>query len=132
MAVALLGAALVGCGDPNAPDTGKVHGQITYNGEPVEGCSVVFTPQAGGRSSSAMTDADGSYELKYTISTMGALVGQHKVELFTAMQRVVNDEGVVKHEGRQEIFPAEYNTASTQKVEVQAGDNTIDFHVEGK
>ncbi|GAA4434643.1 hypothetical protein [Bremerella cremea] len=132
LALALISISAVGCGSNNGPPTGEVHGQVTYNNEPVEGCSVVFTPKAGGRSSSAMTDAEGNYELKYTISTMGALVGQHRVELFTAVQRVVNDEGVVKNEGRKEMLPKEYNSATTQVAEVAAGDNTIDFHITGK
>lgn len=132
LAIAVTSAALVGCSDNGAPPLGDVHGQVTYNGDPVEGCNVIFMPVASGRSSSAVTDAEGFYELKYSATANGALVGEHRVELTTARDRVVSDEGHVRDEGRKEVFPKEYNSKTTQIVEVTDWDNTIDFHVVGK
>ncbi|PQO44644.1 carboxypeptidase-like regulatory domain-containing protein [Blastopirellula marina] len=132
LAILAISAALVGCGDGNAPPLGDVHGQVTYNGEPIEGCNVVFVPVAGGRSSSAVTDAAGSYKLKYSATSSGALVGEHRVELTTARDRVVSDEGALRDAGRKEIFPKEYNSDTTQVVEVTGWDNKIDFNVVGK
>ncbi|MCC9604680.1 carboxypeptidase-like regulatory domain-containing protein [Blastopirellula sp. JC732] len=132
LALTAIGAALVGCSDGNTPPLGDVHGQVTYNGTPVDGCNVIFTPAASGRSSSAVTDADGYYVLKYSATAAGALVGEHRVELTTARDRIVSDEGQLRDAGRKEIFPKEYNAETTQVVEVTGWDNTIDFHVVGK
>jgi hypothetical protein len=66
------GAAAVslsgGCGSKTPPGPATVRGRVTLNGQPVAGGLVVFTPDAqrGGRgkSASAETGADGSFELK--------------------------------------------------------------------
>ncbi|UUO08743.1 carboxypeptidase regulatory-like domain-containing protein [Blastopirellula sp. J2-11] len=132
LAIALFGFALAGCGDSNTPPLGDVQGQVTFNDAPVDGCNVVFVPLEGGRSSSAVTDMDGRYVLKFNATSTGALVGEHKVQLTTARDRVVSDEGTLRDAGRKEVFPKEYNSETTQIVEVAGSDNTIDFHVVGK
>ncbi|HJT31296.1 MAG TPA: carboxypeptidase-like regulatory domain-containing protein [Pirellulales bacterium] len=58
-------AALVccaGCGEPS-PYV-PVHGTVTYQGEPVEGATVVFTGKGErGRAAADFTDAEGHFEL---------------------------------------------------------------------
>ncbi|EAQ81423.1 hypothetical protein DSM3645_23566 [Blastopirellula marina DSM 3645] len=128
----MFGFALVGCGDSNTPPLGEVQGQVTFNDAPVDGCNVVFVPLEGGRSSSAVTDSDGRYVLKFNATSAGALVGEHKVQLTTGRDRVASDEGALRDAGRKEFFPKEYNSETTQIVEVSGRKNVIDFHVVGK
>ena len=78
-------AMIAGCGPPS--NMGYVTGVVTLEGEPVGNASVIFYPE-GGRPSVAMSKNDGSYELIFTRSKMGALVGQHKV---TVMQEDPDD-----------------------------------------
>lgn len=120
---------IVGCGDPNMPPVGEVHGQVTLNGQPVPGCQVEFVPLAGGRSSSAMTDDNGNYVLKYKGNAEGALLGKHRVRLVTARGATRDDNGRVIQAGVKEKLPKEYNDETTQEVDVSDGDNPIDFTI---
>lgn len=128
-ALALLSASLVGCGNGDIPPVGEVHGQVKLNGAPIEGCQVMFEPVEGGRSSSAMTDADGQYVLRYSGNAAGALLGKHKVKLITERGALRDDNGRVVDPGSKEKLPKEYNTETTQIVEVTSGDNPINFDV---
>lgn len=131
-ALAILTAAIVGCGNGDIPPVGEVHGQVKLNGQPVDGCQVMFEPVSGGRSSTAMTDADGRYTLRYNGDAAGALLGKHKVRLITARGARRDDNGRVVDPGQKEKMPKEYNSETTQVVEVTSGDNPIDFEVESK
>src|SRR5687768_6312898 len=66
----------VGCSE--GPDVVPVTGTVTRNGKPVPGVMINFMPEDG-RPSWAITDAQGKYELQYSKSYTGGLVGRHKV-----------------------------------------------------
>lgn len=85
--VALLFAG--GCGGNLVEVTGKV----TYRGQPVPSTRVTFLPEDGGRKSSAVTDDEGRFRLKYSRSQVGAARGQHTVCLTYV---VSNDEDLGK------------------------------------
>lgn len=121
--------AATGCGDPNMPPVGEVHGQVTLNGQPLPDCQVEFIPLAGGRSSYAMTDNQGQYVLKYKGNAEGALLGKHRVRLVTERGATRDDNGRVVKPGIKEKLPKEYNEETTQEVEVNDGDNPIDFTI---
>ncbi|WDI41074.1 carboxypeptidase-like regulatory domain-containing protein [Bremerella sp. P1] len=59
---------------------GKVTGVVTKGGQPLPDATVTFYP-IGGRPSFGTTDADGRYELIFTESVDGAMVGTHKVNI---------------------------------------------------
>ncbi|MHC2067349.1 carboxypeptidase-like regulatory domain-containing protein [Bremerella sp. T1] len=121
---------LIGCSGSGIPPVGEVHGQITLNGEPVPNCHVMFEPIAGGRSSSAMTDDSGRYVLKYKGDADGALLGKHRVRLITSRDPSRDDNGRITDPGVKEKLPKEYNSETTQQVEVVDGDNPIDFVIQ--
>jgi len=66
--------------DSTGSPTAEVTGVVTFNGKPLEGVSVVFTPEHG-RPSMGTTDASG----KFTLSTFrkgdGALRGKHVISI---------------------------------------------------
>lgn len=73
---ALFCSVSLGCGG-SAPKLYPVTGTVSFNDKPVEGASILFSPQ-GGRPSMGTTDASG----KYTITTLGkpgAPVGTYNV-----------------------------------------------------
>jgi hypothetical protein len=74
--VASLAAVMTGCGQQY--DTLSVKGRVTYDGQPVPDMIVQFQPEEG-RASQAGTKADGSFEMVYTIDTMGVEPGKHQV-----------------------------------------------------
>lgn len=71
-------ACLVGCGSMHPP-LGIVAGRVTLDEMPVEGASVMFLPNDGGRPASGLTDAQGNYQLRTYEPNDGALVGKHRV-----------------------------------------------------
>lgn len=56
-----------------------VTGTVTYNGTPVEGATVSFSPAGEGRSASAITTEDGKFSLTTLEAGDGALPGSYKV-----------------------------------------------------
>ena len=58
-----------------------VTGKVTLDGSPVSGASINFTPRSAGGSSFATTTEDGSYELLYGASAVGAIEGDHIVTI---------------------------------------------------
>ena len=76
--------ALLGCDSGDRKPTARVHGKVTYKGQPVPEASLVFVPVDGGPSGQANADKSGSYALRTYASGDGAVVGDHKV-MITAM-----------------------------------------------
>jgi len=73
-----------GCGgDVAKQPTVKVTGIVTYEGEPVEGATVVFGAAAGQeRGASGITDATGRFNLTTYEKDDGAIVGPFTVAIF--------------------------------------------------
>lgn len=116
------------CGCPSSGNIGWVEGVVTLDGDPVEGATVRFYPVVDGRGSSGKTDANGHYELRYTRSADGAIVGEHRVTVST---RVIADnyDPENKVEGRAETMPKKYLDRKKTELTatVESGSNTIDL-----
>jgi hypothetical protein len=118
---------LAGCGS-GGPELGTVQGTVTLDGNPLPDAKIEFQPQGDGSPSYASTDAQGRYELMYGIDKPGAMPGEHVVRISTF--RVVSESGEAPREMPERVPPT-YNSNSELIREVQAGDNTIDFALEG-
>lgn len=77
-AAVVLAAVFSGCG-PDRPETVTVRGTVTLDGQPVEGATVGFNPQGGGRPATGMTDSSGAFTLTTFVPGDGALPGKHAV-----------------------------------------------------
>ncbi|QDT45233.1 hypothetical protein Pan241w_53520 [Gimesia alba] len=113
-----------GCGGGGAddqPDLGTVTGIVTMDGAPLPNVTVTFTP-AEGRASNGVTDEAGKYELGYLRDTMGAVIGSHNVSITTPQEAPTPPGQTYK-----DPIPAKYNSETTLKEEVKAGENTINF-----
>lgn len=131
--VGFLTLGLWGCGGgSDTPPTGQVSGVVTLDEKPLEHAQLIFQPE-NGRPSVAETDSDGNYELTYTGSTSGALLGAHKVVITSAVEAFSDETGAGKdREARPELLPAKYNTKTTLTAEVKEGSNQIDFALKSK
>jgi FlaG/FlaF family flagellin (archaellin) len=113
------------------------------DGKPLANALVVFSPVAGGRSSTGKTDAGGKYELSF-IEGKGALLGSHKVSVTTlqeaaqAVVEVSSDDPAYAQQGSaadyekalvKETIPARYNTETELTKDVTAGSNTMDLEL---
>jgi hypothetical protein len=96
---------------------------VTLDGRPLQNADITFQPDDAKRPSIAHTDADGRYNLAYKRGQEGALVGNHTV-LITVSREIVRNPPPI---------PAQYNTQSTLRREVTAGeDNVFDFDIKSE
>jgi len=83
--LSLLAAGSAGCGSSNGLNLGKVHGKVTFKGEPVPFGQIMFMPDTGkgtsGPPALGSISKDGSYSLSTEESGDGAIVGVHKVSI---------------------------------------------------
>ncbi|QDV26861.1 carboxypeptidase-like regulatory domain-containing protein [Aureliella helgolandensis] len=128
--IALVGlvTCLPGCGN-DGPELAYVTGVVTYQGKPIEGGSLEFVPQAGGRPSMAITNADGEYSVLYLKGKPGALLGKHKIRF-----QMSNSPGVVAEEDQFKPPAARKQVPKNvalmpNEVEVASGENAIDFEL---
>lgn len=131
MAVMIISALVstMGCLGSGS-DHGHVTGVVTINGSPVEGATVTFSPEGGGRSAIATTQADGSYELHYTPGVKGAKRGSNAVRISTYSAPELDDDYSVVTPATPERFPPEYSLGEEMTVDVKSGDNTFDFDIQ--
>ncbi|MFO0863118.1 MAG: hypothetical protein U0744_00400 [Gemmataceae bacterium] len=76
------GAACLGCG--GGRELARVSGKVTFNGKPVSGGSLTFSPQGGSTEANPGKPAvgvvrDGNYSLGTFAESDGAFVGKHTV-----------------------------------------------------
>jgi hypothetical protein len=72
---------LSGCKGPKIEGLVSVRGTVTFNGEPLEGATIGFTPKEfkpGDRLGTGKTDLQGRFELR-TIGELGVLPGEYIV-----------------------------------------------------
>ncbi len=71
-----------GCGGgAGQHPTSPVSGKVTLNGAPVDGATVTFVRDGGGKPAVGKTDASGSYKLTTYSKDDGAIVGSYKVTI---------------------------------------------------
>ena len=140
----------VGCGRGGANiDAQPVGGVVLFDGEPVEGATVSFTPQptsgdAEGVPAVGRTGADGAFRLRALQSgrpiTAGTAVGQYVVTVVKQEIPALADPELVNNpppdlppamlEPR-DLLPAVYGSTaqSPLRAEVQKGDNQFRFEL---
>ena len=137
MKQAILGLLLVGLavgcggGSGDRPETGPVAGKVTLDGQPLADATVTFSPDSG-RPSSGVTNANGEYELDYTVDVKGAKVGSHKVSISTFKAGDAEGEGS-ESQAVPEKVPPQYNRETTLTFEVKPeGHTDANFDLQSK
>lgn len=111
-----------GCGGASRPSTYPVTGTVTFQGTPVAGAMVSFSPADAGteaRAAMGITDEQGNYSLTTFESGDGAMPGSYKVKVAkydqSATPPVVSDRSAAT-DSAEGAMPANYvletNTAS--------------------
>ena len=133
-ALGLVSLFVAGCGGGVGSDFGAVSGTVTMDGAPLEGASVTFQPEmaSGGSPSYGTTDANGKYELMFTFSKKGAMLGEHKVSISKTLgggDDDDDDDGDDDDDDAEEedLVPAKYNSETTLTATVESGSQVRDF-----
>jgi hypothetical protein len=142
--VLALGAA--GCG---APKVVPVSGVVKLNGKPYKNAVVSFQPVGDkdnpnpGRGSVGVTDENGQFALTHDGAGSGALVGKHRVRIFTQLGADIPDtegdpaaaDAATKARGKKkpsltELIPPEWNEHSDKEFAVPAaGTSEANFDI---
>ncbi len=120
-----LAMTLGGCSEAG-PKLGLVSGIVTFEGQPVPSAYVVFEPiDPPGAYGAAYTREDGQYELRYSRSRDGALVGRHQVTITTTS----NEESEAEKPARRTVTPKGQRARPNGSFEreVKPGKNVHDF-----
>lgn len=124
----------VGCSQRDT-NRSSITGEVKLDGKPLERGSILFTPIDGTKGSVAGGPIEnGRYQLS---SDKGPAVGQNRVEIRAIrktgkmIQKPLAPKGQMIEESV-EAIPPRYNSASTLKTEVKAGENTTNFEVASK
>ena len=94
----------------------EVTGIVTLDGRPLADAMIVFSPVGAGTTSYGRSDSDGKFRMLFKDDEYGAWLGENIVRITTF------DLG-----GKKEQVPIVYNTKSTLKVDVKAGENVHNF-----
>jgi hypothetical protein len=142
--LSLAGVFLGGCSF--RPPVSEVEGTLTWNGTPLSGITVQFTPDGdegtSGPSSTGTTDSEGHFTLICDDNRRGAAVGHHRVVLQdsgdpgeVARQRDPRQRSAGQNTqgsgapGKLPAIPVRYKSPATTPLrrEVGAGKQTIDL-----
>lgn len=128
-----------GCSSSNPLGTLPVSGKVTYNGQPVAGATVTFVGDGNTRTATAITGADGSYQLA-TLNYPGAMPGRYtvvveKIETPPELNRTVSMEEAAQNAAKplpkaKRALPAKYGDAAKTPLsaEIKTGQaNTVDL-----
>jgi hypothetical protein len=113
---------VVGC--DKSPTDARVTGTVTLDGQPLPGADVEFYPEEG-RASVGTTDEQGVYTLMYTMDAKGAELGNHTVQITTAIYES-DEQGAAK---LPELVPRKYKKEGALTATVEPGANEIDFEL---
>lgn len=117
---------LTGC--QRGPALGTVNGTIRVNGQPLPYAYVMFQPiDPPGAYGSAYANELGEYELQFSRSSKGALVGKHRVSIRAAGGEELDEQDAPL---ARVAVPARYNSATELERQVTAGSNVHDFDLE--
>ena len=134
----------VGCGETvdkskaGRPATATAKGNITYNGKPLDGATIVLSPkQAGGLAAYGLSDADGNFDLQTFPPDPGAVPGDYSVtvtKMSTPEQKfsAEGSDGANAGPPAKSLIPKKYNRADQSKLTANipaAGTESLKFEL---
>lgn len=108
------------------PPLGRVYGTIKIDGNPIRNARIEFHPAvaeklSGGENlatSMAISDGNGNFEVYYGSGIRGAVIGKHLI--------MISAQDAQGHE----LVPPDWNSATTQTVDVKSGSNKVNFEIQ--
>lgn len=104
-----------------------VSGEVSLDGEPVDGGNILFLPTEGEAKRGAAEIVAGKYAIP---AQQGLQPGKYRIEIRwdkpTGKQIASGDPGMMMEE-RVPVVPTKYNAESTLVEEIKTGENKLDF-----
>ena len=129
-------ASLSGCGrgGPDQPDTVKVSGKVTFNGEPLTTGQVAFVPEnpQSGRPAFGMIDTTGAYVMSTFEDGDGLIPGRYRISVNAVKE---GDPDDFRTRGGTRILPNKYYDANKSELTAdveESGSQTFDFELSGQ
>ena len=131
LAIALLAAAIVGCGQSSDLDKVVVRGMVTLDGQPIPNGELRFIPINGTKGSiSGGPIKDGAYVAQ---GRGGVPIGEHRVEIKAFRPDAKAGQPAEPEGGSAEQYlDKRYNDQSTLTAKIDAGTETQDFQLTSK
>ena len=108
-------ATLLGCSQ--GADVVEVSGKLTRNGKPLPNYAVTFHPTKG-RTSVAVTDSNGNFDMVYTRDLKGVIRGKHKVYVLYAPQTTSYNNDMSGAPADMQAINEKYGSLQTTKYEI--------------
>lgn len=108
--------AVLGCSQ--GTDVVAVRGKLTRNGKPLPNFAITFHPDKG-RTSVAVTDSDGRFEMVYTLDRKGVVRGKHKVYVLYAPQGTTYTPDLSGVPADMKEIQEKYGTHQTTQYEIE-------------
>jgi hypothetical protein len=126
-----------GCGGSGQLPTARVKGKVSFNGQPVNGGTITFSPvvpgsNEPGKAATGPIGTDGTFTLTTYQQNDGAVIGRHKVSYIPPVDATEPGEGHTDAQAEAAAAPkgALFGLEpKTPEVEVKAGDNTLDIEL---
>jgi hypothetical protein len=136
LAVAIL--VVVGCGGKDVgdrPTTMAAGGTVTYKGAPVEGASVTFSPEGGGKAAVGKTDAQGAFTLMTFEPGDGAVAGKYTIIITKRTEQPEEENENSEAPAAppvKDLLPTKYGNPNTSKLTAEVtegGENQFTFEL---
>ncbi|MBA2114804.1 carboxypeptidase-like regulatory domain-containing protein [Bremerella alba] len=120
----------LGCYQDHGLPLEEVSGLVTQDGTPLEGVTLEFRPESG-RTSFGRTDSAGKYQLQYTETIDGGMIGKHTVEIRVPQRQPSQIPGFAEMDKEERMMLMKYDRVTwPNAVAVTEGnDNVIDFEL---
>jgi hypothetical protein len=121
------------------PKLGKVRGKVSYQGKPLDGGRIVFTPVAGkggdtGQSATGVIERDGTYEMTTFSTGDGAILGQHVVTVVVQKGEMPKPDAYsqIKYELPKNLAPSKYASPDKSPLRCTVVEGGTQFDIELK
>lgn len=123
-------AALVGCGNS---DFAAVTGVVTLNGTPLDGGSILFSPETSGPLAFGTIASDGTYEMQSAGGVKGLRPGKYIATVTHRSGRPSPGMTLAQIQALEKV-PIRYTTPETSDLHTEAlpGENKIDLELTSK
>lgn len=126
---ALLGLwMLAGCS--SSPPRGIVHGEVTFDGQPVQDGTILFEPESGQGQTAGGPIKEGKFTAEVPVGKMRVRINGNKktgrrYRVYETPESPLVDEVV-------ELLPPKYNVNSELTLEVKKGEQQASFHLKSR